>query len=576
MTFSNMNTRNLILRLVTIILVPAMALIVFYNAYSFRSLAKDFVKVDVEHASVMQTKLDEKISLINSYLVYEASSNDFATISYSTSDLLDRNVSLTNIINRFSQKIQDIPEIAALFVVSDAFCRDRYNSYISYHESSNIKSYVKSTWQNDRNITPHPPFSTGWQSCVIGTENYLAYTYYKQNVKLICFFSPKKLYQSIFTRLYEDHSCVIADNSGSVLFSYPEVLSLTPAVLEKSQDQSKPVFFDGRYLYAFALSQYTDYIIVSISRFNDIFGNVTILQLLLLLLSVLLVLTVPLYFFLLNHFYLKPMKQLTSDMLQMQENNEITHLDASYNLQELTLFQKTLNDLLDKITALNRSFYEKELESQKVRLQCYRLQLKPHFYLNCLKQVYSLLNQGKYEEAENALFYFAGYLRFVLKDNVSLIPLSGELECIANYVKLRNIGSSHPIICSVQIDESLKDSPVPMLLLETFLENSVKYATVPDASLEITIEGYRVQDEAGDKAYFSIRDNGKGFSEEILNQYNVYFQKGSQTAGNAQGIGIQNIMQRCHILYQGKEFFHFSNQDGAVTEIMIPLTELPS
>ena len=58
MTFFNMNARNLIFRLVTIILIPAMILIVVYNIYSFRSMTSDFVNVDVEHASVMQTKLD--------------------------------------------------------------------------------------------------------------------------------------------------------------------------------------------------------------------------------------------------------------------------------------------------------------------------------------------------------------------------------------------------------------------------------------------------------------------------------------------------------------------------------------
>ncbi|MBQ7839419.1 MAG: histidine kinase [Lachnospiraceae bacterium] len=573
MTFSNINTRNLIFRLVTIILVPAMILIAFYNFYTFRSLTDDFVKIDVEHASALQSEMDEKISLINSYLVYEASTNDFATICYDTDDVFNRNLSLSNIINRFSQKILDIPEIAALFVVSDAFCRDRYNSYISYNESSGIKSYVKATWQGNSDTVSQSTYATGWQSCRIGAESYLAYTYYRQNVKLICFFSLEQLYQSIFTRLYEEHTCVISDAAGNILFSCPELISLNTDVLQKDKTNDTQTFSDGRFLYALAFSQYTDFIIISISRLTDIFGNVTILQILLLLLSVLLVLTVPLYFFLLNHFYLKPMKQLTSDMLRMQENNEIIHLDTSYNIQEFTLFQKTLNDLLEKITILNRNYYEKELESQKVRLQCYRLQLKPHFYLNCLKQVYSLLNQGKHDEAENALFYFAGYLRYILKDNVSLIPLSGEMECIANYVKLRNIGSTHPIVCSLQIDDSLKDCPVPMLLLETFLENSVKYATLPDAALQIDIEGYRINDGTGEKAYFCIRDNGKGFDDDTLNRYNLFMQTGGTAADQSRGIGIFNIMQRCHILYQGREFFHFSNQGGATIEIMIPLTD---
>ena len=48
-------------------------------------------------------------------------------------------------------------------------------------------------------------------------------------------------------------------------------------------------------------------------------------------------------------------------------------------------------------------FYEEELQKQQYRLQYYQLQLKPHFYLNSLKSLYGLAQNGKNEEIQKML-----------------------------------------------------------------------------------------------------------------------------------------------------------------------------
>ncbi len=559
MSFKNMNTQKLVFCLIMIVLIPMIILTIVYNVYTVSSLSSELQSIGEGHTSKFQTELDEKTALIDSYLINESTSNDFFTLCYHT-DLFTRNLSLTNIINRFHQKIQDIPEIAALFIISDDFCRDRCNSYIGYPTSSVLKNYALNNLKD---------ISASWQHHTIDNTVYLVYTYQKLDVKMVCFFSLEKLYSESLSGVYDEYICAITDPNGQIIYQSSNEVSLDDLYPPEKEVSDFIQTTSGKYLYLCKPSLHTDYMIYGLIRFTSLLTNVSVLQGLIMTLSLLLLITIPLYFFLLKKFYLTPLKLLTLDIVNMQHSNKRQLLDSSYSIQELRLFQDSLNGLLSQIDDLSKKYYEKEMETQRVQLQFFRLQLKPHFYLNCLKQIYSLQNQKKYEEAENALFYLAGYLRFLLKDDTYLIPLSDEIQCIKNYLYLYNIGAAWPITVSFQIEDSLRGRLIPMLLLETFVENSIKHAHFPDKQLQITID-VRLLDEnqAYPKLYFCIHDNGSGFREDLIQTYNSSVSGISTSSTN--GIGIINIMQRCHIFYNGDEFFHFSNCDGAMIEIMIP------
>lgn len=206
MKIFNINSQKLIFYLVMIILFPALILTVAYNIYTYRSLTNDFITIGEEHVTALQTELDEKTSLIDSYLVNEATSIDFSIVSYQNSDLFERNLSLSNIISRFTQKIQDIPEIAALFIISDNFCRDRYNSYLDYVSCAALKDYAK-------NFLTTAPSSAKWTHCNINEKDYFVQTYNKQNCQMVCFFSIDQLYKKCLSGIYEEHICIFTDSA---------------------------------------------------------------------------------------------------------------------------------------------------------------------------------------------------------------------------------------------------------------------------------------------------------------------------------------------------------------------------
>lgn len=60
-------------------------------------------------------------------------------------------------------------------------------------------------------------------------------------------------------------------------------------------------------------------------------------------------------------------------------------LQETQFIREFSVFNSTFNRMMDEIHNLKIRTYENKLIIQKSQLQYFQIQLKPHFYLNCLK-----------------------------------------------------------------------------------------------------------------------------------------------------------------------------------------------
>ena len=107
---------------------------------------------------------------------------------------------------------------------------------------------------------------------------------------------------------------------------------------------------------------------------------------------------------------------------------------------------------------------------------------------------------------------------------------------------------------------------VPILAVQTFVENSVKYARLGGSSMPLLIQitASCLQTEEGNFLDLIVQDNGYGYPEEILEEIN-----GDASSGN-RCVGINNIKRRCKILYGERAEYSFANCDGALSELIIP------
>ncbi|MCM1135818.1 MAG: histidine kinase [Clostridium sp.] len=289
-------------------------------------------------------------------------------------------------------------------------------------------------------------------------------------------------------------------------------------------------------------------------------------QLLLLALTVLSILAVVFMRIFIQNQLVRPLRQLINTMNSIRNgsNEEIPPLDCRfYEMQEVN---NTLGEMVDELKEQKLLVYEEIIEKQKAQMQYLQLQLKPHFYLNGLKTLNALAMEGHTDKMQELILNLSVHLRYLLQAERELVPLKMELDFVENYVDMQKHVSGRPVSCEITKDDEADDWPVPILAVQTFVENSVKYARLGDSNvtLEIQIAASCLCTEEGNFLDLVVQDNGQGYPEEILQEINQDVSKGTRS------VGINNIKRRCRILYGEKAEYSFNNYDGAISELVIP------
>ena len=84
----------------------------------------------------------------------------------------------------------------------------------------------------------------------------------------------------------------------------------------------------------------------------------------------------------------------------------------------------------------------------------------------------------------------------ILRSSISadeLVPLRQELRLVERYVEIQNIRFSGAFALTVEVDEPLRDVPVPKLMLQPLVENAILHGFRDRSGGEIRISAYRAE-----------------------------------------------------------------------------------
>lgn len=261
----------------------------------------------------------------------------------------------------------------------------------------------------------------------------------------------------------------------------------------------------------------------------------------------------------------RPIRQLTGtmDTIKKHEGREIPPLNTHFlELQEMN---QTLEEMVRELEEQKLLVYEEIIEKQKAQMQYLQLQLKPHFYLNGLKTINALAIGNQTDKIQELILALSKHLRYLLQTEREVVTLEQELNFVRNYVELQNHMTGRPVRIQIMADKNTMDWLVPTLIVYTYVENSVKYAQLGGGiPLEIEVVAECLETELGEYLDLIVRDNGQGYSEDILEEIN-----GDAKVG-IRSVGINNIKRRCQFLYGERMEYHFETEQGAVSEMVVP------
>lgn len=259
----------------------------------------------------------------------------------------------------------------------------------------------------------------------------------------------------------------------------------------------------------------------------------------------------------------RPIRRLVLKMQMISEGKFDSKITGRTYLKEIRILNSTFNTMVDEIRNLKIAIYEDEIREQKVRLQYLQMQIRPHFLVNALNSVYSMVEMKNEEGAKDMCRHLMQYFRFLYNKKSELVLITDELEHVKNYMKIQEMRRPNRITFDYHVDEDCQVCLVPPLLLQTFVENSIKYGfNMEEQHNHVFI------DVTGNirKTQIIIRDNGPGFPERVLDM--VRHQERIERDGR-ECVGIQNVMARLKLFYGKNAALMLYNDGGAVVKIEI-------
>lgn len=279
--------------------------------------------------------------------------------------------------------------------------------------------------------------------------------------------------------------------------------------------------------------------------------------------------------------FYRPVAQLAEVMSHLDSGHlDPQQLNRVYSGAEFHQMNTALKNLLTQITTLRFEAYEKELARRDAQLQYLRAQIRPHFYLNCLKNLYAMAQVSTPEKMQECILYLSKHMRYIFSDRSNLTTLEEELTHCRNYVALFNsINMTYGVRCETEIPTELLRYDVPPVSILTLIENCAKHAFREGQPLEILVHVALLAPEGkAPLLSISVRDNGPGFQKDWLERFNAM----EKDPESNRHVGMSNVVRRFRELYGDSfhiVFFNSKEHDrycGACIELFYaPKGELP-
>ena len=303
--------------------------------------------------------------------------------------------------------------------------------------------------------------------------------------------------------------------------------------------------------------------------YAEVFRNITLLEVFLSAVPIIITILSIIIILYIRQWIIKPITRLTERLSQLGDSIPPSEFFISEGILEIDKANDKLNKVIFDMQELKIREYHSQLELKKIELNYLKNQIRPHFYLNMLSMIHSMLQTKNYKEIEELTILTSNYLRHLFMANQDFSELKDEVQHIKDYLEIQRIRYGNSIYFSLNYNDDLQNTLIPSLLLQTFIENTIKHGFSFQDLFTILLSIKKVKTEDSDYIQICIEDNGPGFSEEILSKLN---QKQSLITEDGHHIGITNTIERLNLLYPNDYTITFENNEegGAKILLLIP------
>jgi hypothetical protein len=211
---------------------------------------------------------------------------------------------------------------------------------------------------------------------------------------------------------------------------------------------------------------------------------------------------------------------------------------------------------------LNRSEIERlrlATHVKEAELRALKSQVNPHFIFNSLNSLRALIDENPVR-ARQAVTQLSNLLRYSLQSGqLETVPFEDELRVVNDYLALEQVRHEERLTLRFDIAPETLALPVPPMLLQTLVENAVKY-------------GIATRPEGGEIAIIARRLDGS-LSLKVTNPGRLAGPGQLPAPAVSTGVGLRNAAERLRLLFGERATLRLRAESPAlvVAEAILPL-----
>ncbi|WP_201000987.1 cache domain-containing sensor histidine kinase [Paenibacillus glycanilyticus] len=551
--------------------IPLVGMLLYNNFYAIKVVRGQVADSYNNMLTLYMNQIDDGLGDIESYMntMTSIGNYDLISLGYASAES-DYYSSKVYLYNKLVKDISLFPSIGSFFVYAGN--RDDYMDVtqrnLSYEEKDLIHNYVVGLIKSGT-VTEFPP-KKRWQYYRIGQEDYLINIVKVENVYIGSWVKNDQLLSPLHSLKIGEGGGVLLTNKQGQPITDSKLVSRYDIDLNKERSGYYLTGSNKRFLVIGAPSTKGEFNLLALIPDQHILANLPYLQSIVWFITAASLLFVPLGFYFIRKSIFVPMNRLLLAMKKVRIGNWGSRVSLEDSSDEFKQLGESFNSMMTEIEELRVNVYEEQLNKQREELQRLQLQVNPHFFLNALNIVYNLAKVKNYELVLEMTMSLIRYFRFMFRSNTSLVKLKDELEHTRNYLRIQNLRFPDRLKWSINSPEYLSDVPIPPLVIQSFVENSVKHAFTMEDHLDVTVTIRFDDEDSGSRIRIHIADTGPGFDGQVLEELQA-----GRSVENGQGerTGIWNVQRRLRLMYNNEvtvNYYNDKESGGAVVEILLP------
>lgn len=273
-----------------------------------------------------------------------------------------------------------------------------------------------------------------------------------------------------------------------------------------------------------------------------------------------LLLSIPLIYWIGKKMIIVPVRKLIQGMRRV-ERGKFDFRIETLHIEEFNLLAQNFNLMTFELKQLIRQLDAAHRARRDAEMRMLQSQITPHFLYNTLDVIHWKAMDYRAEEISRMVNSLSRMFRIGLSGGRHFIPLREELEHAQCYMDIQRIRLNRDLRFEIRVPAYLKDYYVPKIILQPFIENSMKHGYDGKSAGQEHIRIDAAHED--ERLRIIIEDNGIGLSE-------------AWNAEQSAGIGIRNVQTRIR-MYCGEAYGAelFNREEGGV-RVVIRLPPLQS